>query len=219
MYTHTAACDFCNHCYSLAGYFWSLLFGSWGVCWIRLPPKHTDLVPFPTVWNHWRGRALVLSNNSDPFLIRAPVSLSSLFFVFPFSFPQGGVAFTASNYRLYQSYISPYISVDLSRHLKGQLIALWQACAWPLKEKSRSGRCKPTKHIPKHTRTHPCPSLSRLSFFVLLYHFLFFPRSLWDSFHCCVITLVISREQRRTIHVYFCLAAFCVYAHDTNDEG
>lgn len=56
--------------------------------------------------------------------------LSSLpLFVFPSSFPQGGVAFTASNYRLYQSYISPYISVDLSRHLKGQLIALWPAGA------------------------------------------------------------------------------------------
>lgn len=78
--------------------------------------------------------------SSEPQCLCLSVSLSTLFFcVFPFSFPEGGVAFTASNYRLYQSYISPYISVDLSSHLKGQLIALWQACVRPLKEKSRSG--------------------------------------------------------------------------------
>lgn len=56
------------------------------------------------------------------------LSLHPFFLCVPLSFPEGGVAFTASNYRLYQSYISPYISVDLSSHLKGQLIALWQAC-------------------------------------------------------------------------------------------
>lgn len=101
-----------------------------------------------------------------PFSHQSP-SVSRLpFFVLPFSFPQGGVAFTASNYRLYQSYISPYIAGDLSRHLKGQLIALWQACAWPLKEKSRSGRSKalpPNTYTSKQTHTHRCPYLPRLS--------------------------------------------------------
>lgn len=127
-----------------------------------------------------------------PFSHQSPsVCLLPFFCVFPFSFPQGGVAFTASNYRLYQSYISPYISVDLSRHLKGQLIALWQACAWPLKEKSRSE--KPNTYTQTHTYTFlSLQYLSRLSF---LYHFNF-PLSLWDSFHCCcVITLVISRNK------------------------
>ncbi|CAB1430301.1 unnamed protein product [Pleuronectes platessa] len=41
----------------------------------------------------------------------------------------GGVAFTDSNYRLYQSYISPGITGDLGRHLKGRQIALWPAGA------------------------------------------------------------------------------------------
>lgn len=114
------------------------------------------------------GEAVLLCYQTTVTLFSSESQCISLLplFVFPFSFPQGGVAFTASNYRLYQSYISPYISVDLSRHLKGQLIALWQACAWPLKEKSRSWRCKPTKH------THSFPS------FVFLYRFQFFPLSL-----------------------------------------
>lgn len=90
--------------------------------------------------------------SSEPQCLCLSVSLSTLFFcVFPFSFPEGGVAFTASNYRLYQSYISPYISVDLSSHLKGQLIALWQACVRPLKEKSRSGW---SNSPPLSTHTH-----------------------------------------------------------------
>lgn len=112
-----------------------------------------------------------------------PQCLSLPFFVLPFPFPHGGVAFTASNYRLYQSYISPYISVDLSRHLKGQLIALWQACARPLKEKSRSGI---------HPNTYLSLSAQTL-LFVPLYFFP--PRPLWDFLHCCVITLVISRNK------------------------
>lgn len=132
------------------------------------------------LFSRWRGHALVLSNNSDP------VSLP--FFVFPFSFPQGGVAFTASNYRLYQSYISPDISVDLSRHLKGQLIVLWQACARPLKEKSRSGRSDPILPPNAYTKTHTYTFFSvsvQTLLLCLLYHFNCFPRS-------CVITRVIS---------------------------
>ena len=87
------------------------------------------------------------------------------------------MAFTASNYRLYQSYISPYISVDISRHLKGQLIALWQACARPLKEKAGQGGATPPLqafkliHIQTHANTPPCPYLSRPSF-CLFHHFI-----------------------------------------------
>lgn len=130
------------------------------------------IVPLPTVSNHRRGWTLkngarLLSNNSDPFLIRAPVSLSSLF-VLPFSFPQGLVAFMASNYRLYQSNISPHILVDLSRHLKGRLIALCQVCARPLKEKA--GRKGATLHTPVCKRTHLSLSLSSPSF-CLFHHF------------------------------------------------
>lgn len=118
---------------------------SWGICWI-CPLSNTciHLVPLPCVKSLERLATCAIKQDW-PFSHQSPsvsvsLSLSTLFFcVFPFSFPEGGVAFTASNYRLYQSYISPYISVDLSSHLKGQLIALWQACVWPLKEKSRSG--------------------------------------------------------------------------------
>lgn len=118
---------------------------SWGICWI-CPLSNTciHLVPLPCVKSLERLATCAIKQDW-PFSHQSPsvsVSLSHsppFFCVFPFSFPEGGVAFTASNYRLYQSYISPYISVDLSSHLKGQLIALWQACVWPLKEKSRSG--------------------------------------------------------------------------------
>lgn len=136
----------------------------------------------------------MLSNNNDPFLIKARVSFLLPFCVFPFSFPPGGVAFTASNYRLYLSHISPYISADLSRPLQGQLIALWQACARPLKEKSRSGwsnsiLCSSSKHL--HIRLPPSLSVCAilLSFLSLYVSLLYPPR---DPSHNCVIALVIS---------------------------
>lgn len=88
------------------------------------------------------------SNNPDP-----------LFFLMSFSVlpPYSSVAFVASNYRLYQSYISPYGSPGPSKHLKGQLIALWQAWLPSLKEKSRSGQEDSPLFLLAPTQ---CPSLS-----------------------------------------------------------
>lgn len=154
-----------------------------------------------------------LSNKSDPLLIQAPVHASSPCSCSPFPPPHGTVAFMASNYRLYQSYISPYISADL----KGQLIALWQACAWPLKEKSRSGRSKPnpqssiyTSGTNTHVHTfvpvsHPdCPfcllpgfnlvSFISPEFFLLLCH------------HTCHF-----KEQRGTKCVFVHIMCLCTW--------
>lgn len=140
------------------------------------------------------------------------------FCVFPFPvFPQGYVAFTASNYRLYQNYISPYISADLSRHHKGQLIASWQACAWPLKEKNGSGHpppllpntCTYTFHVliyPDYPfvflitlislpQTTPPPSPPLLGLLPLLCH------------HTCYFS-----EQRWTKHIYVCTSSLSLCA-------
>lgn len=142
----------------------------------------------------WRSRLLCYQTTMTLFSSKRECLFSSLFVCSPFPFPQGGVAFTASNYRLYLSHISPYISADLSRPLQGQLIALWQACAWPLKEKSRSGwsnsvLCSSSKHL--HIRLPPSLSVHAilLSFLSLYVALLYPPR---DPSHNCVIALVIS---------------------------
>lgn len=165
----------------------------------------------------WRSRLLCYQTTMTLFSSKRECLFSSLFVCSPFPFPQGGVAFTASNYRLYLSHISPYISADLSRPLQGQLIALWQACARPLKEKSRSGwsnsvLCSSSKHL--HIRL-PRPYLSALSF-CHSYHFMLLCFSL-PGIPLTTVSLHLSFHWTKKNNTYFCLQAFCLCAHDTND--
>lgn len=165
-----------------------------------------------------RSRLLCFQTTMTLFSSKPECLFSSLFCVFPFFLsPQGVMAFTASNYRLYLSYISPYISADLGRHLKGQLIALWRACARPLKEKSRSGwRNSLLSSSSKHLHVHLPPPPS-LSVHAILLSFL----SLYSSFtsaspgslsllchHTCHF-----HEQRRTKHIF--VYKLFVFVHTT----
>lgn len=222
--THIVQSDSCSHCFSLVGYFrWVLFESFWASVDSASLHTCTDLVPLATVWKSLERPDTCAIKQQWPFSHQSSCVSLLPFFVFPFSSPQGGVAFTASNYRLYQSYISPYISVDLSRHLKGQLIALWQACAWPLKEKSRSGRSNPhIQHVHIQTQTHThihdfvpvcsgCP-------FCLLYRF-----NLVSLVPAGIpFTRVSSHflfEGTKRHKTHFRIPVFCVCAQDTNDEG
>lgn len=113
--------------------------------------------------------------------------------------PQGAVAFTASNYRLYQSDISPYISTGLNRHLKGTADSIVAGpCTTPEGEKQVGSIAKHSARILVPTRVQTaCIACIPL------------PPSHWDSSHCCVITLVIRRHKEER-NIFSSRLVFCV---------